>query len=80
MTCRVTCRAVVSGGKAIRSASGSDVVLEDGETTLCRSAGVSGSDAGRAGLDTTLGRTFGLLDLDAVLDHLLEGWGLDLAP
>ena len=69
----------MSGGKAIRSVSGSDVVLDDGETTLCRSVG-GGGDAGRAGLDTTLGRTFGLLDLDAVLDHLLEGWGLDLAP
>lgn len=66
------------GGKAIRSVSGSDVVLDDGETTLCRSVG--GGDAGSAGLDTTLGRTFGLLDLDTVLDHLLEGWSLDLAP
>lgn len=41
---------------------------------------VSGGDAGSAGLDTALGRTFGLLDLDAVLDHLLEGGSLDLAP
>ncbi len=27
------------GGKAIRSVSGSNVVLDDGETTLCRSVG-----------------------------------------
>ena len=27
------------GSKAIRSVSGSDIVLDDGETTLCRSVG-----------------------------------------